>query len=159
MFYKLLSIEASYTRYSDAVIKNIFQLSSSEPTLFGGYEIIGTNARIEQQSLDLNAKVFVPIFDLFDLYGMIGMSYLDTNLPTKVSYTEVPGGSVESAIVSQLKLTKVHNFNYEMMYGFGAGYSFDDRFIFGLSYQQVQPASKKINKSSLFAFDLVFSFA
>lgn len=156
-FYKILSIEGGYTRYADSVIKNTFQISSSDFTIFGADKIVGTNTRVEQQSLDLSAKVFVPILDLFELYGMLGMAYLDTFLPTKATVTTIPNTTGGGA-TNQIKISRTHSSNYEMMYGFGGGYSFNDSFIFGLTYQQVQPSSKKIEKSSLVALDFIFSF-
>ena len=156
-FSKMFAVVAGYTRYADAVIKNVFQISSSEPTQFGINQIGGTNTRVEQQSLDLSGKLFVPILDLFEIYGMLGLAYLDTFLPVKATVTTTPNQGAPGA-VNQIKINRNHQTNYDMMYGFGAGYSFDDSFIVGLSYQQAQPQSKGIKSSSLVSLDLVFSF-
>jgi len=157
-FYKILSFEAGYTRYADSVIKNVFQISSDEFTTYGVNQIIGTNTRVEQQSLDLSGKVFVPILDLFEVYGMVGLAYVDTFLPTQTAVTRITNTNGLGGQSYKLQINRSHFNNYEFMYGFGGGYSFDDRFIMGITYQQVQPQSKRIEKSSLLALDFIFSF-
>ncbi len=155
-FYKILAIEGGYTRYADAVISNTFQLSSANPIVWGNNSLIGANTRVEQQALDLSAKLFIPVLDLFSLYGLLGISYLDTFLPTKASLEATPqsnGGNLY-----EVKITRAHQNNYAMLYGFGGGYSFNDSFIVGLTYQQLQPSSTQIQRSSLLALDMIFSF-
>lgn len=156
-FYKILGIEGGYTRYADTVIKNVFQVDSDPSTTGTLPQLIGANARAEQQSLDFSAKLFMPLLDLFEIYGLVGIAYLDSFLPDKAQF-EVMTQADPNLISHKMKITNKHHFNYELIYGFGIGYSFDDRFILGVTYQQVRPNATGIQSSSLVGIDTVFSF-
>ena len=155
-FYKILAIEGGYTRYADAVITNTFQLSSTDPIVWENNSLIGANTRVEQQALDVSAKLFIPVLDLFSLYGMLGVSYLDTFLPTKATLEVTPQSN--DGNLYAVKITRAHQNNYAMLYGFGGGYSFNDSFIVGITYQQLQPSGAQIQRSSLLALDMIVSF-
>ena len=158
-FQKLFGIETGYTRFADAVINNVFHVSPDQFNVITGTTnlIVGTNTRVEQQSIDLSGKVFVPVLDLFQVWGQLGVAYVDTSLPDKASFvTKIEADGVST--LTNIKISRSNQYHYEMLYGFGAGYSWDDRFNVDLAFQQMQPSGNTIQSSSLVSIDFTVSF-
>ena len=159
-FQKMFGLEFGYTRYADVVFDNIFGINSSDLTTFQEVitvQLLGANTRVETQSVDFLGKLFIPILDLFEVFVEYGYAYVDINTPDKVDVIMTETTQPSPSLSIRLKSQRKHEQKLLAKYGFGAGYSFDDRFSLDLMYSQVN-GEGKFKSSSLTAINLIVSF-
>jgi OmpA-OmpF porin, OOP family len=85
-FNRNFALELGYTHYHNTSVSNI---------LPAGYGLNG-NVSIKDQALDLVGKGIIPLANCFNLYGELGMAYLDEKVSANVSDGFASGTASES---------------------------------------------------------------